>query len=141
MMTSSNDNKSDICQFFFSRLIPYCQYNICTKFHVNWTKFSEIYTTFFLYRGPTNPPPPPPSPEIFKNPSPGRVNKLGILLKYRKPLKNFLQPASLLKILVFHNFFFKVFWQLYIKNISFLTNTKICLLCSLLWIQIYQINW
>ena len=45
-----------------------------------------------------------------------------------KPLKNFLQPASLLKILVFHNFFFKVFWQLYIKNISFLTNTKICLI-------------
>ena len=40
MMMSSNDDKSDICQFsfFLARLIPYCQYIICTKFYVKWTK-------------------------------------------------------------------------------------------------------
>ena len=44
---------------------------------------------------------------------------------------------TLLKILVFHNFFSKFFWQLYFKNINFLTKTNKCLLCWLLWIQNY----
>ena len=44
-------------------------------------------------------------------------------------MKNFLHPATLLKILVFHNFFFKGFCQrlLYFKNINFLTKLKRCL--------------
>ena len=54
-------------------------------------------------------------------------------------MRNFLQPATLLKTLIFY-IFFKVFWQLYFKNINFLTNTRKCLLCWLLWIQNYQIN-
>ena len=46
---------------------------------------------------------------------------------------------TFLKILVFHNFF-QIFWQLYFKNINFLTKTKKCLLCWLLWIQNYQMT-
>ena len=43
-----------------------------------------------------------------------------------------MQPGILLKILVFHNLF-EVFWQMYFKNINFLTKTKRCLLCWLWW--------
>ena len=53
-------------------------------------------------------------------------------------MKNFLQATTLLKLLVFHKFSSNVFWQLYFKNINFLTKTKKCLLCWLLWIQNYQ---
>ena len=50
---------------FLSRLISYCQYTICTKFHVKWTKtFSD--TACFFTAGLL----------IFsKKPSPGRVKK------------------------------------------------------------------
>ena len=41
---------------------------------------------------------------------------------------------TLRKILVFQNFFSKFFWKLYFKNINFLTKTKKCLLCWLLWL-------
>ena len=37
-------------------------------------------------------------------------------------------------------FFSKFSWQLYFKNINFLTKTKKCLLCWLLWIQNYQMT-
>ena len=47
MMTLSNDDKSDIYQFFLSRFIPYCQYRICTKFHVKWTKIFWDTASFF----------------------------------------------------------------------------------------------
>ena len=47
MMTSSIDDKSDICQFFLSRLIPYCQHSICKKFHVKWTKIFWDTACFF----------------------------------------------------------------------------------------------
>ena len=47
---------------------------------------------------------------------------------------------TLLKIPIFRNFFWKFFWQLYFKNINFLTKNKKCLLCWLLWIQNYQIT-
>ena len=68
------------------------------------------------------------------------LKELGILLNAGKSLKNFLHPATLLKLLVFHKFFSKVFWTLYFKNINFLTKTKKCLLCWLLWIQNYQMT-
>ena len=41
MMTSSNDDKSDI---YF---IPYCQYSMCTKFRVKWTKIFWDTACFF----------------------------------------------------------------------------------------------
>ena len=44
---------------------------------------------------------------------------------------------TLLKILVFHNFFQQ---QLCFKNINFLTKNKKCLLCWLSWIQNYQMT-
>ena len=47
MMMSSNDDKSDIYQFFFLRLIPYCQYSICTNFHVKWTK--KFWDTAYFF--------------------------------------------------------------------------------------------
>ena len=47
---------------------------------------------------------------------------------------------TLLKMLVFHNFFSKFFWQLCFKNINFLTKAKKCLLCWLSWIQNYQMT-
>ena len=31
---------------FLSRLIPYGQYSICTKFHVKWTKIFDIACFF-----------------------------------------------------------------------------------------------
>ena len=54
--------------------------------------------------------------------------------------KTFCSLPALLKILVFHNFFSKFFWQQYFENISFLTKTKKCLLCWLLWIQNNQMT-
>ena len=55
--------------------------------------------------------------------------------------KDFLQPPTLLKILVLHNFFFQIFLTTAFKNISFLTKPKRCVFCWLLWIQNYQRNW
>ena len=37
MMTSSNDDKSDICQFFDQDLFHIVN-TVCTKFHAKWTK-------------------------------------------------------------------------------------------------------
>ena len=46
-----------------------------------------------------------------------------------KPLENFLQTATLLRILAFTNQFLTFFDILYFKNTNFLTKTKTCLLC------------
>ena len=64
---------------------------------------------------------------IFLNMS-AKLKELLILLKCREPFEKFISvcTAFVLKILVFHNFF-KGFWQLYFKNINFLTITKRCL--------------
>ena len=62
------------------------------------------------------------------------VKELGICWNAGKPLKNFFEPATLVKILVFQFFFFTGFWQLYFNNMNFLTKTKRCQLCWLLWI-------
>ena len=37
-------------------------------------------------------------------------------------------------------FFSQFFWQLYFENINFLTKTKKCLLCWILWVQNYQVT-
>ena len=55
-------------------------------------------------------------------------------------MKNFLQPANSSENTGLPQFFSKFFWQLYFKNINFLTKTKKCLLCWLLWIQNYQMT-
>ena len=47
---------------------------------------------------------------------------------------------TLLKKTGLSQFFSKFFWQLYFKNINFLTKTKKCLLSWLLWIQNYQMT-
>ena len=44
---------------FLSRLIPYCQYSICTKFHVKWTE-NFWNTACFFPAGLLLPPPPTP---------------------------------------------------------------------------------
>ena len=63
-----------------------------------------------------------------------------LVLRIRNFVKMQRSLPSLLKILVFHNFFSKLFWQLCFKNINFLTKTKKCLLCWILWIQKYQMT-
>ena len=60
---------------------------------------------------------------------------LGILLKCRETFEKFLAACNSSKNTGLPQFFFKGFWQLYFKNINFLTKTKNCLLCWLLWIQ------
>ena len=55
-------------------------------------------------------------------------------------MKNFLQPANSSENTGLPQFFSNIFWQLYFKNINFLTKTKKCLLCWLLWIQNYQMT-
>ena len=67
--------------------------------------------------------------------------ELGILWKCRETFEKFLAACNSSKNTGLPQFFFEVFWQMYFKNISFLTKTKRCLLCWLLWIQNYQINW
>ena len=63
-----------------------------------------------------------------------------LVLRIRNFVKMQRSLPTLLKILVFHNFFSKLFWQLCFKNINFLTKTKKCLLCWILWIQKYQMT-
>ena len=60
---------------------------------------------------------------------------LGILLKCRETFEKFLAACNSSKNTGLPQFFFKGFWQLYFKNINFLTKTKNCLLCWLLWVQ------
>ena len=43
---------------FLSRLIPYCQYSICTKFHVKWTNIFWDTECFFTVAPPALPPVP-----------------------------------------------------------------------------------
>ena len=61
MITSSNDHKSDICQFFLSRYIPYCQY----KYKISCKMDKNVLRYMFFNRGLNNatplPPPPPPA--------------------------------------------------------------------------------
>ena len=63
------------------------------------------------------------------------LKKLGILLKCRETFEKFLAACNSSKNTGLPQFFFKGFWQLYFKNINFLTKTKNCLLCWLLWVQ------
>ena len=65
--------------------------------------------------------------------------ELRILLKCRETCEKVLAAFYSSKILVFHDF--KDSWQLYFKKINFLTKAKRCLLCWILLIQNYQINW
>ena len=63
------------------------------------------------------------------------LRELEILLKCRETFEKFLAACNSSKNTGLPQFFFKGFWQLYFKNINFLTKTKRCLLCWLLWIQ------
>ena len=63
------------------------------------------------------------------------LKKLGILLKCRETFEKFLAACNSSKNTGLPQFFFKGFWQLYFENINFLTKTKNCLLCWLLWVQ------
>ena len=58
---------------FFSRLIPYCQYSICTKFHVKWTKIFWDTAWFFTVGLLAPAPPFTLALRFSKKPSPGRV--------------------------------------------------------------------
>ena len=60
------------------------------------------------------------------------LKELGILLKCREGFEKSFAACNSSKNT---GFFFKSFWQLYFKNINFLTKTKRCLWCWLLWIQ------
>ena len=68
------------------------------------------------------------------------LKKLGILLKCRETFEKFLAACQLFWKYWSSTFFPNIFWQLYFKNINFLTKTKKCLLCWLLWIQNYQMT-
>ena len=68
------------------------------------------------------------------------LKELRTLLKCRETFEKFLAACNSSINTCLAQFFLKVFWQLYFKNITFLTKTKRCLLCWLLWIQNYQIN-
>ena len=63
------------------------------------------------------------------------LKEVWILLKCRETFEKFLAACNSSKNTGLPQFFFKGFWQLYFKNINFLTKTKRCLLCWLLWIQ------
>ena len=65
---------------------------------------------------------------------------LGILLKCRETFEKFLAACQLFWKYWSSKFFSIISWQLYFKNINFLTKTKKCLLCWLLWIQNYQMT-
>ena len=55
------------------------------------------------------------------------LKELEILLKYRETFETFVPATSSSKNTGLPQFFLKVFWQLYFKNINILTNTKRCL--------------
>ena len=68
---------------FLSRVILYCQYSICTKFHV---KCTQIFwdTAYFFMAGLLAPP--PFNADIFKKAQPGRVKaiNLHVILEYSR---------------------------------------------------------
>ena len=68
------------------------------------------------------------------------LKELGILLKCRETFEKFLAACQLFWKYWSSKFFSIISWQLYFKNINFLTKTKKCLLCWLLWIQNYQMT-
>ena len=51
---------------------------------------------------------------------------LGILLKCKETFEKFIEAWNSSKSTGLPQFFFKGFWQLYLKNINFLTKTKRC---------------
>ena len=57
------------------------------------------------------------------------LKELGILLKGRETFEKFLAACNSSNNTGLPQFFFTSFYQLYFKNISFLTKTKKCLLC------------
>ena len=57
------------------------------------------------------------------------LKELGILSKCRETFEQFLVACNSSKNTGLPQFFFEVFWQMYFKNINFLTKTKRCLLC------------
>ena len=61
---------------FLSRLIPYCQNSICTKFHVKWTKIFWDTACFFTASLLA---PSPPVLRFSKKLGPGRINKVADL--------------------------------------------------------------
>ena len=63
------------------------------------------------------------------------LKNLGILLRCREAFEKFLAACNSSKNNGLPQYFFKGFWQLHFKNINFLTKTKRCLSCWLLWIQ------
>ena len=77
---------------------------------------------------------------IFLNMPVKLVLRIRNFIKMQRNLKNFLHPARSSENTGLPQFFSKFFWQLYFKNINFLTKTKKCLLCWLLWIQNYQMT-
>ena len=62
------------------------------------------------------------------------LKESGILLKFRDTFETFFAACNSSKNTSLPQFFFIGFWQLKFKNINFLTKTRRCLLCWLLWI-------
>ena len=63
------------------------------------------------------------------------LKELGVLLKYRETFEKCLAACNSSKNTGVPQFVFIGFWQMYFKNINFLTKTKMCSLCWLLFIQ------
>ena len=63
------------------------------------------------------------------------LKELEIFLKCGETFEKFLATCKSSKNTGLPQFFSIGFWQLYFKNINFLTKTKRCLLCWLVWIQ------
>ena len=63
------------------------------------------------------------------------LKELAILLKCRETFEKIFAAYNASKNTGLPHIFFLGFWQLYFKNINFLTKTKRCLWCWLLWIQ------
>ena len=68
MITPSNDDKSDICQFFyqdFFHIVNTVMYKILCKIYKIFLRYNMLF-----HRGPIST---PSSPDISQKPSPGRV--------------------------------------------------------------------
>ena len=125
MMTSSNEDKCDMCQFFYQDLFHIVSTVYVQNFMWNGQTFSEIQHVFFNV-GLLGL---PPALRFWKKPNPGRVKELQIFFKCSETFEKFLAVCNSSKNTGLPQFLFKGFWQLCFRNTNFLTKTKRCLLC------------
>ena len=115
MMTSSTDDKSDICQFFYQDLfhivntvqnntIKYntMQYKLSHKMDQSFLRYSVFFQ--FFHRRPTNPPHPPPTPlphkqalRFWKNPNHGKVKLISANFSREKYTRFFFITKQVIK--------------------------------------------